>query len=86
MLVLSLNLGLKSVRAIVFDRSGQTIASEALPVTTTLKGGMVEQCPDEWWDKLCAVVKAVTEEWLAEFERIQLMLRLSGRLRQKHGD
>jgi xylulokinase len=62
MLVLSLNLGLKSVRAIVFDRSGQTIASEALPVTTTLKGGMVEQCPDEWWDKLCAVVKAVTED------------------------
>ncbi|HZL35144.1 MAG TPA: thioredoxin family protein [Tepidisphaeraceae bacterium] len=25
-------------------------------------------------------------DWLAEFERIQLMLRLSARLRQKHGD
>jgi len=25
-------------------------------------------------------------EWVAEFERIQLMLRLSPRLRQKHGD
>ncbi|MEM6472351.1 MAG: thioredoxin family protein [Planctomycetota bacterium] len=28
----------------------------------------------------------VTQEWLNEFERIQLMLRLSGRLRQLHGD
>jgi len=29
---------------------------------------------------------AVTDDWLNEFERIQLMLRLSPRLRQKHGD
>lgn len=28
----------------------------------------------------------VVSEWLAEFERSQLMLRLSPRLRQKHGD
>ena len=28
----------------------------------------------------------VVQEWLDEFERIQLMLRLSGRLRQAHGD
>ncbi|MBI4582054.1 MAG: thioredoxin family protein [Planctomycetes bacterium] len=28
----------------------------------------------------------VTQEWLDEFERIQLMLRLSARLRQLHGD
>ena len=28
----------------------------------------------------------VTQEWLDEFERIQLMLRLSGRLRTLHGD
>jgi hypothetical protein len=26
------------------------------------------------------------QEWLNEFERIQLMLRISPRLRQKHGD
>lgn len=29
---------------------------------------------------------AVVQDWLDEFERIQLMLRTSGRLRQKHGD
>jgi thiol-disulfide isomerase/thioredoxin len=28
----------------------------------------------------------VVTEWLAEFERVQLMLRLSARLRSKHGD
>ncbi|HUG91934.1 MAG TPA: thioredoxin family protein [Planctomycetaceae bacterium] len=33
-----------------------------------------------------ALLEAVTQEWLDEFERIQLMLRTSGRLRQKHGD
>jgi hypothetical protein len=31
-------------------------------------------------------IAAVTAEWLAEFERAQLILRLSPRLRQKHGD
>jgi hypothetical protein len=33
-----------------------------------------------------AVVNAITTEWLTEFERVQLLLRLSPRLRQKHGD
>jgi hypothetical protein len=32
------------------------------------------------------LLDAVTQEWLNEFERAQLMLRLSARLRQKHGD
>ena len=29
---------------------------------------------------------ATVQDWLNEFERMQIMLRLSGRLRQKHGD
>jgi hypothetical protein len=33
-----------------------------------------------------ALLDATTQEWLNEFERIQLMLRISSRLRQKHGD
>ena len=33
-----------------------------------------------------ALLDAVTQEWLNEFERAQLMLRLSSRLRQLHGD
>jgi thiol-disulfide isomerase/thioredoxin len=31
-------------------------------------------------------LSATLQDWLDEFERVQLMLRLSGRLRQKHGD
>ncbi len=29
---------------------------------------------------------SVTEDWMREFERVQLMLRLSPRLRERHGD
>jgi hypothetical protein len=32
------------------------------------------------------LLAAVTGEWLNEFERTQLMLRLSARLRERHGD
>jgi hypothetical protein len=32
------------------------------------------------------LLQATVVEWLAEFERIQLMLRLSPRLRQRYGD
>lgn len=32
------------------------------------------------------LMQAVTADWLAEFERVQLMLRLSPRLRERHGD
>jgi hypothetical protein len=32
------------------------------------------------------LIDAVTQDWLNEFERAQLVLRLSSRLRQKHGD
>jgi hypothetical protein len=32
------------------------------------------------------LIAAVTQDWLDIFERIHLMLRLSPRLREKHGD
>lgn len=31
-------------------------------------------------------IAATLQDWLDEFERVQLLLRLSGRLRKKHGD
>ncbi len=33
-----------------------------------------------------SMLQQVTAEWINEIERVQLMLRLSGRLRQLHGD
>lgn len=32
------------------------------------------------------LLESVTQDWLNEFERVQLLLRISPRLRQKHGD
>jgi hypothetical protein len=31
-------------------------------------------------------VRATLADWLNEFERVALLLRLSGKLRSKHGD
>lgn len=33
-----------------------------------------------------SLLDAVTQDWLDEFERVQLILRTSSRLREKHGD
>ena len=33
-----------------------------------------------------SLLDEITQDWLNEFERMQLMLRFSGRLRQLHGD
>jgi hypothetical protein len=33
-----------------------------------------------------ALLAEATAQWLAELERVQLMLRLTGRLRERHGD
>lgn len=48
-MILVLNLGLKSVRAIVFDRDGRKRASAARTVQTRLQGAWIEQDPEEWW-------------------------------------
>ena len=48
-MVLVLNLGLKSIRAVVFDSEGNKLSFAAKPVTTVLKGGRVEQNPEDWW-------------------------------------
>ncbi len=43
-------------------------------------------CPTGLAPEPRSLIEAVTQEWLDEFERMQLLLRLSSRLRQKHGD
>jgi hypothetical protein len=43
-------------------------------------------CPTGIHPPQQGLLDAVTQEWLDEFERAQLMLRLSSRLRAKHGD
>lgn len=43
-------------------------------------------CPSGLMPEEGSLQDLVVQEWLDEFERIQLMLRTSGRLRQKHND
>lgn len=43
-------------------------------------------CPTGLFIPGDTLLSQVTQEWLNEFERVQWLLRLSPRLRQKHGD
>lgn len=43
-------------------------------------------CPTGLVPEETPLLEQVVQDWLDEFERIQWMLRTSGRLRQKHGD
>jgi len=43
-------------------------------------------CPTGVVPPAASAVAAVTADWLDQFERVQLILRLSGRLRQLHGE
>ena len=47
---------------------------------------MGASCPTGLVPQEKSLQSAVLQEWLDQFERVQLMLRLSPRLRQKHGD
>jgi thiol-disulfide isomerase/thioredoxin len=54
----------------------RAIAARQLGASCPLPGAPV---PDE-------ELASTLQDWLNEFERVQLLLRLSGRLREKHGD
>ncbi|MEZ9592952.1 FGGY-family carbohydrate kinase [Vibrio breoganii] len=55
---LVLNLGLKSIRAIVFNEKGKIIANNSEPLSTMLNGTAVEQSGSEWWEKGLRVINA----------------------------
>jgi len=57
-----LNLGLKSIRSIVFSGDGKIISSCSLPLSTFLEGIRVEQNPEEWWEKARKVVRESIEQ------------------------
>lgn len=55
--ILVLNMGMKSIRSIIFDSEGGKIASSALPIETSLSGECVTQNPREWWEKAKIVIR-----------------------------
>ena len=64
-------------------RYGDRTLSKYREMASTLLGAA---CPTGIVKPDRSLLDTVTAEWLAEFERIQLMLRLSQRLRTRHGD
>src|SRR5688500_1889317 len=63
----------------VCGRYGDRTLSKYRQMASTLSGAA---CATGFGETL---LETVTGEWLNEFERIQWMLRTSGRLREKHG-
>jgi len=61
-MILVLNLGLKSIRAIVFDPDGRKRRVAARPVRTFLKNGRVEQDPGEWWQGALTVMREAVQD------------------------
>lgn len=60
--ILVLNMGMKSIRSIIFDSEGNKLATAALPIVTSLSDDCVTQSPSEWWEKACRVIhESVTE-------------------------
>lgn len=55
--ILVLNMGMKSIRSIIFDSDGNKLATSSIPIETSLIGETVTQLPSEWWAKACQVIK-----------------------------
>ena len=53
---LVLNLGLKSIRSIIFDDQFNIISSSSRPLKTYHDNTIVEQCPKEWWSRGIEVI------------------------------
>jgi len=67
----------------VCGRAGDRTLAKYRDMAATQLGAA---CPSGIGGADQTLLDLVTQEWLDEFERIQLMLRLSGRLRKLHGD
>lgn len=64
-------------------RSGDRTLSKYRDMSSSLEGAF---CPTGLVAPGQSLTASVTQDWLDDIERIQLMLRTSARLRQKHGD
>jgi xylulokinase len=55
--VLVLNMGMKSIRSIIFNEQGCKLASSSKTLKSAVNDVRVEQFPGEWWDKAVDVMK-----------------------------
>ncbi|MEN9407900.1 MAG: hypothetical protein RLZZ455_1116 [Candidatus Parcubacteria bacterium] len=59
------NLSLRSIRLIIFDRNGIKVYEDWLPVRTYIKGLVVEQNPEEWWSLLVELLRSFRKQYPA---------------------
>lgn len=57
------NLSLRSIRLIIFDRGGMKVYEDWLPVRTYIKGLVVEQDPEEWWSLLLELLRSFKKKY-----------------------
>lgn len=60
--VMVINMGLKSIRCIIFNQNGLKLGSAALAINTAINDKRVEQDPAEWWEKAELVMKKALED------------------------
>ena len=69
--VMVINMGMKSIRCIIFDSEGRKLSSAARNLTTAINDTRVEQNPQEWWDKAIESIKqAYTDSGLKRIDYI----------------
>ena len=87
---LSINGGHRVPVAVFLSEDFQVVAQYGERTLSTYRRKAIEQlgasCPTGLVAPDEDATRQVTQEWLNEFERVQLLLRLSPRLREKHGD
>lgn len=60
--VMVINMGLKSIRCILFDHRGMKLGSDAVAINTAINDKRVEQNPDEWWEKAQNVMRGACKD------------------------
>lgn len=67
MSILVLNMGMKSIRSIIFDENGKKLSSASRTLTSAIDDIRVEQYPYEWWDKAIEVMRSSIQDAKIQF-------------------
>jgi len=60
--VMVINMGLKSIRCIIFNQNGRKLSSASLAINTAINDSWVEQDTEEWWCKAETVMRRACVE------------------------
>lgn len=69
--VMVINMGLKSIRCIIFNQNGLKLGGASQPINTAINDRRVEQDPIEWWEKAQNVMaRAITDSCVNRIDYI----------------